>query len=77
MTPLASDIDVSTEDGKPRRVHWHGRTWTVEHVADCWVIESKWWLEPERRVYYRLNTSGLTVEIYRSGKRWHLCRVLD
>jgi hypothetical protein len=35
-------------------------------VVDFWILQSRWWGREEKRIYFRLETDGGVVEVYRT-----------
>jgi hypothetical protein len=72
-------VEVQCCNDVPRRVRWNGRDYRVESMAECWVVESRWWTASDfsRRVYYRLYTDHGVLEVFRSDGRWILARIAD
>jgi hypothetical protein len=38
----------------------------VRRVLDFWILQSRWWGREEKRIYFRLETDGGVMEIYRT-----------
>ncbi len=55
----------------------HGRVYRVRSMIDYWMVQGKWWADEERRVYFRVSTTGGIMDVYRSGARWVLASVED
>ncbi len=53
------------------------RRYRVREPLDVWVVQGRWWGEEEKRVFFRLRTDRGEVEVYRSGERWVLSKVMD
>jgi len=77
-------IQVDLTRGWPVALHRNGNTHRVQHLIDYWVVEGRWWAEEERRVYFRVLTTGGTMDIFRRGNEahsdagtWMLSKVLD
>lgn len=70
-------VDVELKKGWPVAVSWNGRRHRVQHLVDAWVVEGRWWAEEERRICFRVATSGGTLDIYRSGDAWMLTKTQD
>lgn len=77
MKNIFAPIEVTEERGRPRRIRWRGRVYHVLEMLEVWVYQSRWWSNEERRIYFRLWTSRGMLEIWRSGKKWILGRILD
>jgi len=54
-----------------------GRTYRVRSMIDYWMVQGKWWADEERRVYFRVSTTGGIMDVYRSGARWVLASIED
>ena len=70
-------VEVEVTKGWPVLVHLNGRQHRVRHLVDAWVVQGRWWAEEERRVYFRVDTTGGMLDIFRSGDDWVLSRVQD
>ncbi|TDI74615.1 MAG: hypothetical protein E2O84_05575 [Bacteroidetes bacterium] len=70
-------VEVEVTKGWPVVVNWNGRRHRVQYLVDAWVVQGKWWAEEERRVYFRVHTTGGTLDIFRSGDDWILSKVQD
>ncbi len=70
-------VEVEVAKGWPVFVNWNGRKHRVQNMIDVWVVQGKWWADEERRVYFRVATTGGTFDIFRSGDDWVLSKVLD
>lgn len=77
MKLLSLPIQVDALRGRPKQIRWKNRTVPVSQLADFWVLQSRWWAAEERRVYFRAETPRGLVELYRSGERWVLSRIMD
>jgi len=70
-------VDVEVTRGWPVVVKRHGHTHRVRSLLDAWVIQGRWWAAEERRVCFRVSTTGGIMELYRSGEEWILARIED
>jgi hypothetical protein len=71
-------VDVQCRNDVPTRVQWNGRDYRVESLVECWVVETRWWTDTERRrVYYRLYTQQGILDVFRSDTQWVLARIAD
>lgn len=70
-------VSVRTVRGWPVDVRRGDRTYRVRELIDVWVVQGRWWGEEEKRVFFRLRTDRGDLEVYRSGDRWVLSRVMD
>ncbi|MEQ9104740.1 MAG: hypothetical protein RIE53_08585 [Rhodothermales bacterium] len=70
-------IEVEVTRGLPVLVHRASRAYRVQSLLDAWVVQGRWWADEERRVCFRVATSGGIMELYRSGDQWTLARVED
>lgn len=77
MKRLLVPIQVETTKGWPVRFDWRDRTVRVHQPIDYWIRESRWWAEPEKRIYFLLDTDAGALEIYRSDSSWVLTRQMD
>ena len=59
-------VSVDARKGVPRRIHRGRRIYTVRRVVDFWILQSRWWGREEKRIYFRLETDGGVVEVYRT-----------
>jgi hypothetical protein len=85
-------VDVQTrEDGRPTRFAWRGRLYTVRANIEHWVVNRKWWQEPDpvpaqpELQFWRVEASagqGLPIGVYElrrdpAADTWTLRRVVD
>jgi len=49
----------------------------VTKVLDYWILQSKWWIREEKRVYFRVDCEGAIMEIFKRDGEWVLARVMD
>lgn len=70
-------VEVEVTKGWPVLVNWNGKKHRVQCLVEAWVVQGKWWAREERRVYFRVVTTGGTFDIFRSGDDWVLSRVQD
>lgn len=70
-------VEVEEESNQPRLIEWEGTRIHVSEMLGAWVLQSRWWGDEERRIYYRLSTSRGVMDVYRSGERWVLSRWID
>lgn len=70
-------IEVEVTRGWPVLIRWNGRVHRVRSLVDAWVVQGKWWAGEERRVCFRVATTGGTFDIYRTGEDWVLTREQD
>jgi hypothetical protein len=73
----ADTVSVRTVRGWPVDVRRGDRTYRVRELIDVWVVQGRWWGEEEKRVFFRLRTDRGDLEVYRSGDRWVLSKVMD
>lgn len=77
MKRRSDTVSVRTLRGWPADVCLGDRVYRVRDVVDVWVVQGRWWGEEEKRVFFRLRTDQGDVEVYRSGVRWVLSKVMD
>lgn len=79
MRRVFCPVDVECQNSVPACVKWQGNEYRVRSLAECWVVETRWWAaeKRERRVYYRLYTDRAVLEVFRSDARWVLARISD
>lgn len=79
MRRVNQPVSVEVEDSCPARISWSDDILHVEDLIKCWVHQTGWWNPSgdERRVYYRLQTDEGIVDVYRSGTKWTLSRIVD
>jgi len=70
-------VEVEVTRGWPVVVRWKGKRHRVQRLVDTWVVQGRWWAEEERRVCFRVQTSGGTLDIYRTGDAWVLAKAQD
>lgn len=77
MKRRTEEIQVRTARGWPVAIRRGGRQYRVRELLDVWVVQGQWWSDEQKRVCFRLRTDRGIVEIYRSGERWVLSKVMD
>lgn len=68
MKYVNAPISVEARKGIPRRLRWGRRVYDVRRLLDFWILQSRWWGREEKRVYFRLDTDGGVVEVYREER---------
>lgn len=77
MKRRSEPVDVDITKGWPVVIHRHGQAYRVQSMLDVWIVQGKWWSQEERRVYFRVSTTGGIMDVYRSDARWVLASVED
>jgi hypothetical protein len=88
MKLLQEPIEVRIDAGRLQALRWRGRVYAVQQISERWRYRGRWWADPtmrgEIRTYFRVRcaplrgaSAGGDFEIYESGGRWTLSRVLD
>ena len=78
MKAYQEPVTVRSQDGWPASIRWQKLTYAVAKVLDFWILQSKWWIREEKRVYFEvLCRDGSLMEIYRRDGEWVLSRVRD
>lgn len=65
MKFINTPVSVDARKGVPRRIRWDRSVYSVRRLLDFWILQSRWWGREEKRVYFRLETDGGVVEVYR------------
>lgn len=68
MKYVNAPISVEVRKGIPRRIRWGRRIYDVRQMLDFWILQSRWWGCEEKRVYFRLETDGGVMEVYREER---------
>ncbi len=69
MKSYQDPVTVRTKDGWPATIHWRKLDYAVTKVLDYWILQSKWWIREEKRVYFEVQRrSGALMTIYRRGR---------
>ena len=66
MKIINTSVSVDAHKGVPRRISRGKRIYTVRRVLDFWILQSRWWGYEEKRIYFRLETDGGVLEVYRA-----------
>ena len=78
MKRINEPVTVFTVDRRPHIVKWRHKRFNVLRIMDYWVVQGRWWLREEKRVYLRLATDRGPIEIFhRDGSEWILSRIFD
>ena len=54
MKSYQEPVTVRTKDGWPATIHWRKLDYPVVKVLDYWILQSKWWIREEKRVYFEV-----------------------
>lgn len=65
MKFVNAPISVDVHKGVPRRIRWGRHVYRVRRLLDYWILQSRWWGREVKRVYFRLETDGGVMEVYR------------
>ncbi len=78
MKSYQEPVTVRTKDGWPATIHWRKLDYPVTKVLDYWILQSKWWIREEKRVYFEVQCrDGALMTIYRRDGEWVLAKVTD
>ena len=67
-----------TKDGWPATIHWRKLDYPVAKVLDYWILQSKWWICEEKRVYFAVQCrEGAVMTVYKRDGEWVLAGVVD
>ncbi len=77
MRMYLEPIRAEGDPRRPRRFVWRKHILDVREILERWISQTQWWNQEERRVYMRVLTGEGIVEVYRSGERWTLSRIMD
>lgn len=77
MKAYDEPIAVETRKGWPQTIQWRRSTYSVEKVIDYWVLQTKWWVKDEKRVYFQVACGRSILEIYKTDGEWTLAKVVD
>lgn len=87
MKRIGEEIEVQTRRNYPYLFRWRGVLYDVRQTYDYWVLQGKWWMNEERRVYFKVFVGGPryqgTMVLYHARftetrvERWVLDQVFD
>ena len=77
MKRIGEEIEVRTVRDRPVAFRWRRRHYTVRETIDTWILQGKWWVREERRVYFKVLTDRGTMEIFHRDDRWWLSSIYD
>lgn len=72
MKRIQKQITVSVEDKLPKSFTKDGKVFPVINIEERWIIQSKWWEDEEKRIYFRVRTTSGIAEIYLKKTRSNL-----
>jgi hypothetical protein len=71
------NIEVKIARNSPSEIRRGPITYQVSDVLGYWIVQSKWWLREERRLYMHLITDHGMVEVFRRDNDWILSKIWD
>ncbi len=79
MKRIEEPVDVEDRKGWPVRIRRGKRVYRVQKLIDLWVVQGGWWLDEEKRVYFRVLTDKGVIDVYYrdKDKRWVLAKMVD
>ena len=79
MKRIEEPVEVEDRKGWPMVIRRRGRTYRVRKLVDLWVVQGRWWLEEEKRVYFRVLTDKGTMDVYRNQNngKWVMAKLGD
>lgn len=79
MKRLEEPVKVEDRKGWPVQIRRGSRVYRVRKLVDVWVVQGRWWLDEEKRVYFRVLTDKGTMDVYRRDKtgEWVMAKMMD
>ncbi len=79
MKRIEEPVDVEDRKGWPVRIRRGKRVYRVQKLIDLWVVQGEWWLDEEKRVYFRVLTDKGVMDVYYrdKDKKWVLAKMVD
>ena len=77
MRVLEEPIRVWTRNITPTLIKRGHSVYHVKRLMNYWVIQGKWWVNEERRLYMRLETDRGMMEIFCRENEWILSKIWD
>lgn len=76
MKRIEEPVEVEDRKGWPVRIHRGRQTYRVKRLVDLWVVQGQWWLNEEKRVYFRVLTDKGTLDVYQNlnDGKWVLAK---
>ena len=68
------------ENGDPCLIRWNGEIHSIQHIANRWRVDERWWAKRVHREYFKLTTdTGCLMIIYQDMLTggWFLHRLYD
>ena len=79
MKRIEEAVEVEDRKGWPVRIQRGTRIYRVQKLVDVWVVQGHWWLEEEKRVYFRVLTDKGVMDVYRRdiNGAWVMAKLAD
>ena len=77
MKRIEEPVVVEARKGWPVLLRRSGKMYRVLQQLDFWVVQGRWWMQEEKRVYFRVRTDRGVLELYNSRGEWVLSKVFD
>ncbi len=77
MRLVEETIVVMTKENRPTRIERGSMSYRVIRMLEYWIVQSKWWLKDERRLYMHLITDQGMLEIFCTDGDWMLSKIWD
>lgn len=68
------------ERSRPLSFVWHGRTYHVKLVQECWRLMGAWWDNKGEQTFFRVQTNGGGIYELRfdhASSEWRMSAVCD
>jgi hypothetical protein len=61
---IQKEISVSVVENLPISFKRNGKLYEIVEIEERWILQSKWWEDEEKRIYFRVKTTSGVAEIY-------------
>jgi hypothetical protein len=79
MKRIEEPVEVEDRKGWPVRIRRGARDYRVRELVDVWIVQGRWWLDEEKRVYFRVLTDKGVMDVYRRDPKgeWIMSKLAD
>ncbi len=77
MRVVEESVEVKTWENRPTRIERGAVHYHVIRMLEYWIVQSKWWIRDERRLYMHLITDQGMLEVFCVEGDWILSKIWD
>lgn len=79
MKRIEEPVEVEDRKGWPMVIRRGKKSYRVRKLIDLWVVQGRWWLDEEKRVYFRVLTDKGVMDVYQNleNKKWVMAKLGD